>query len=369
MAESLPLPALLSGTLVAFTIELDNAFEHGFVHRTALQKARGEKLRGPWLTSVAMWANCLRWIADEGTTVAEVRRLARTHTNLDGVRRWGYVTVDGRGRDGGGAQRSGPDAVLRLTGAGRRSCERWEPLPAEIEQRWRERFGTAPVDRLRAALHDGFVAHFHRALPDCLPILGYRLFCRRAEDEPEPRTTGDVVTDGELPLWSLLSRVLLGFALAYERDTRLSLAVMADVLRVLGSDGVRAADLPQRSGVSKEAIAMAMTLLQKGHLVEVRSEARRRIVTLTDRGANARSLGMQRIAGVETAWRTRFGAAAVDELRAAAEPIAGDLTRDGSPLFAGLDPFPDGWRADAPEPQTLPWFPMVLHRGGWPDGS
>ena len=116
MAESLPLPALLSGALVAFTIELDNAFEHGFEHQTTARKARGEAARGPWLTSVVMWANCLRWIDDEGTTVAEVQRRARTHTNLDGVRRWGYVTVDGHGRGrASDVGRARPDSVLRLT--------------------------------------------------------------------------------------------------------------------------------------------------------------------------------------------------------------------------------------------------------------
>jgi hypothetical protein len=53
----------------------------------------------------------------------------------------------------------------------------------------------------------------------------------------------------------------------------------------------------------------------------------------------------------------------------ALEPIAGDGTRAGSPLFAGLQPPAGGWRADVPAPERLPWFPMVLHRGGYPDGS
>jgi hypothetical protein len=45
-----------------------------------------------------------------------------------------------------------------------------------------------------------------------------------------------------------------------------------------------------------------------------------------------------------------------------------------------LRPYPDGWRAQRPyvtqttavvaDPAgTLPHYPMVLHRGGWPDGS
>ena len=35
----------------------------------------------------------------------------------------------------------------------------------------------------------------------------------------------------------------------------------------------------------------------------------------------------------------------------------------------GLQPYPDGWRAKVRAPETLPHHPMVLHRGGFPDGS
>ena len=40
-----------------------------------------------------------------------------------------------------------------------------------------------------------------------------------------------------------------------------------------------------------------------------------------------------------------------------------------SPLMRGLEPYPDNWRADVRPPQALPHYPMVLHRGGFPDGS
>jgi hypothetical protein len=49
-------------------------------------------------------------------------------------------------------------------------------------------------------------------------------------------------------------------------------------------------------------------------------------------------------------------------------------------LSAGLQPYPGGWRSSKPyaqqteavladPPGHLPHYPMVLHRGGWPDGS
>jgi hypothetical protein len=38
-------------------------------------------------------------------------------------------------------------------------------------------------------------------------------------------------------------------------------------------------------------------------------------------------------------------------------------------LFAGIEPPDAGWRASVRKPVTLPQYPMVLYRGGYPDGS
>jgi hypothetical protein len=94
--------------------------------------------------------------------------------------------------------------------------------------------------------------------------------------------------------------VLLAFAIDYERESGVSPAISANVLRLLDDDPVRVRDLPALSGVSKEAISMA---------------------TLVGR------------------------------------------------LPTGLTPYPDGWRAAAGAPALLPHYPMVLHPGGFPDGS
>jgi hypothetical protein len=55
----------------------------------------------------------------------------------------------------------------------------------------------------------------------------------------------------------------------------------------------------------------------------------------------------------------------MDALRTSLDPLV-----EGSPgpLLEGLRPYPDGWRAKSPI-ETLPQFPMVLHRGGFPDGA
>ncbi len=71
----------------------------------------------------------------------------------------------------------------------------------------------------------------------------------------------------------------------------------------------------------------------------------------------------------EASWRTTYGTATVDELRAALGELVGGGTLATSPLASGLEPQPDNWRARGRRPDTLPHHPMVLHRGGYPDGS
>jgi hypothetical protein len=74
-------------------------------------------------------------------------------------------------------------------------------------------------------------------------------------------------------------------------------------------------------------------------------------------------------------WSERFGADAAADLRASLERVLEDPQ-----LSEGMRPYPDGWRASktyrartdallADPRATLPHYPLVLHRGGWPDGS
>ena len=181
MAEQLPLPALLSQALVAFTIEFDNEFEHRMPHTTTDHGATGPH-GGPWLVSMAMWFNCMQFIGEEPMPVAELLRRARTGTNLDGMRRWGYVFLESASGD---AKRRPPprDLTIRATRKGHRAQEVWRPLPAVIEDRWRERFGAAGIGQLRACLW-ALAARAEAELPDCLPILGPGLFSGRKQTYP-----------------------------------------------------------------------------------------------------------------------------------------------------------------------------------------
>jgi methyltransferase (TIGR00027 family) len=363
----LPLSALLSQALVAFTIEADNEAERRVPHRTSKEgAAAGSPPGAPWLTSLLMYANCLRHLPDPGITVAELRARARTGTNLDGMRRWRYVTYS---PDPGRGRRPKPDALVRPTAWGIEARDIWRTVTEEVESRWRDRLGAAEFTSLRAALA-GLVARLDPDLPDCLPILGPGL---RAGPDPGGPGAGAkapaALTVAGLPLWALLSRPLTAFAFQYEAEPGPSLAVSANILRVLTAGGVRAKDIPALGGVSSQSVAMATGVLRKDGLATEGPDpagGRYKVVRLTAQGVAARDEYPSLAADIEEDWRARFGDAAVTAVRLCLEPLAaGDPPR----LFAGLAPHPGNWRARAPRPRTLPHFPMTLHRGGYPDGS
>jgi DNA-binding MarR family transcriptional regulator len=368
MASRPPLPTLLSFALVAFTIESDNEGEHRLPHRTTNHGSSGDSLDGPWLVSMAMWLNCLRWVPEQGIPVRELERLARTRTNWDGMRRWGFIFFAPDPND----KRSKPPQsalVVHATGKGRMAQEVWTEVLPDIEARWRKRFGSGEVDELRGAL-TAIAGRFEYALPDCLPILKYGL----VNDLPRPRKSGQEDRDelARLPLPALLARVLLAFALEFERESEVSLAICANVLRVVDAEGTRVRDLPDQSGVSKEAIAMALSYLTRRGYAVLQPEAQGskvRVVRLTPKGILAQDFGRKLPATIERRWAERYGRAAIDRLRKSLEPLVGQGTDEGSLLVRGLEPYPEGWRATKRRPSTLPHYPMVLHRGGYPDGS
>jgi len=360
MQNRVPLSTLLSQTLVAFTIELDNEAEHRLSHKTTVA---GGDPHDVWMSSVAMYLNCMRWLPEGGLSIRELGRLARTPTNVDGMRRWGYVTLVPPAIKPGGKKPGKGDIVLRPTPNGRKAQGVWKPLFGVIEERWRKRFGGLEVDALRAAL-GAIVQDLDPGLPDVMPILGYGLVCR----PPDPKLGPPDEPQGELTFSALLARVLLAFALEFEQGSRLSLAICANVLRVLDEQSVPVKELPERSGVSKESIAMAMGILRKFKLVEIGKQGSWQVIRLTATGTQARMAYESQLKLVEGRWIERFGER-IDGLRTALQAIVGDGTAEGSPLFAGLEPYAEGWRAMVRRPRTLPHFPMVLHRGGYPDGS
>lgn len=366
--DKLPLSALLSQTLVAFTIECDNEAEHRQPHHTT--DFGGSELeptaKTPWLTSFVMYFNCVKHIPDAGITAGELERLVRTGTNLGGMRRWGYIKIDPKPLNSGGKGIK-PSSVLTLKRAGKFARDLYPALIAEIEKRWQDRFGAGVLDELRQAL-EAVVTRLGPDLPDCLPILGYGLTCNgRCAGGPEIGKPGRTDT-ASLGLYSLISKPLLAFALAYEEQSPVALAIAANIMRVLDADGVLAKEVPMRAGVSKEAVAIAEGWLVKQRYVDVDGKGVGRVLRLTSKGEAAQKNYDALVGRIEDQWRADAGTDAIDRLRVALDPLvgAGDST---SPLFQCLVPYPENWRAKLPKPSTLPHFPMVLHRGGYPDGA
>ena len=363
---ALSLSVLLSQALVAFTIEFDNEAEHRLPHRTTNFGASDGG--GPWLVSLAMWETCMRFVGEEPITVAELEALARTPTNLDGMRRWSYITIDGAASRTY-KTRPGRDAVLRATARGLRARQTWLPMAGLIEQRWREHFGADQVTRLRDCLST-LVRRLDPGLPDCLPILGANLLSQGPDPALPPRP--QPADPGTLPLSALLSRVLLSFAIEYERGSSLSLATSANLLRVLDADGTRPRDLPLQTGISKEAVSWAFGVLSRAGLATEAPDpaaSRGKLARLTARGLRAQITYHEFLEAVERQWQDRYGQDAVRALRHALEALATSTDGGPPPLLRALEPYPDNWRAQVRPPATLPHYPMVLHRGGYPDGS
>ncbi|HMH59255.1 MAG TPA: hypothetical protein VK537_08745 [Galbitalea sp.] len=342
----------LSHAFVAFTIEADNEFESRMPHRTAADRGDPSKT-GPWLTSLTFWANYLRRIPENGCTVAELARgagddKAAIKSRLGELQRWRYV----RFLPGAGDPR---DRVVVPTEWGVLARETWGPIEELVEARWRERFGDGVIDGLRQELTRLQVGS---QLPVGFPILAWGHATRIRPVAPSTAPTG---------LSTLLARTILAMAQEFDLDSPLSLSMTQNLMRVLSVDRPSAIrDLPLRAGVSKEAIAIAAGHLVRGELAA--QSGTPKSLELTARGYTAAKRALARRDELDDRW------GASTSLVPLLAPISGRA------LAAGLEPRPDGWRARSPylaqtravlaDPDSsLPAFPMVSHRGGYPDGS
>ncbi|WP_348262461.1 hypothetical protein P8935_22015 [Telmatobacter sp. DSM 110680] len=372
MERPLPLSTLLSQILVAFTIEFDNEAERRMPHSTTAHgRSSLSGMPAPWLVSMVMWFNCMQHVGDEPISIKELEHRARTPTNFDGMQRWGYINVENPSTktavSGRKTQLRRSGSMITATPAGQAAKKIWRPLFLVIEDRWRDRFGSPEITALREASLV-IVKHLDPRLPDCLPILKYGLFCAGPLANASSANPTDIAN---LHLPSLLSKLLLSIALEFESESPVSLAICANVLRQLNAEGVRIRDLPTLSGVSKEALKMAMGILVKRRLALLANDEKAslwKVTRLTSAGLELQGKYLQQLGAIEERWQSRFGKAAIQTLREAAQTVTGADGSDGL-LLRSIEPYAEGWRAAVVRPSTLPHFPMVLHRGGYPDGS
>jgi hypothetical protein len=372
MGERRALSIDLSHVLLAFTIEADNQIEQGL------------RDTGARPVSLVMWSNVMRYVTDDGVTVGEVAlEGCQPHkpvaSLVGGLERWRYLAVDHDPHKGVVARRAGfgsargvnPHTVLRPTTAGAVAKELWARLAGEVEDRWVQRFGSSEVEELRNALagiHDQLGA----AMPRYLPVLSASgLFAAPVVDLRD----NDGRSERELP--ALMSRVLLAFTMDYENGAAISLPIAGNVLRALGSEPTPIRSLPLATGLTKEAVSTSITWLHREGYASVAPDpsGRGKVVALTAAGSTAQHFHPRRLTEVETAWNEQFGADTVATLKTGLAQILGN-----SSLPAGLVTPRDGWRGEGrykartaafiDHPTTaLPQSPVVLHRGGWPDGS
>jgi hypothetical protein len=359
-AQTLPVGALMSRLLVGFAIEFDNEFEQRMPHRTTQHGATGDPAQVPWLVSMAMWVNCMRFVPAEGITTRELARRARmTSTSAPMIikrmgRWWGYLRV-GSAAEGAGSR------LVVPTAAGAQAQRVWQPLAGDVELRWRTRYGPASIDRLRATLAT-VVGDLPEDLPD-FPTVG-----------PRAPARGDRMSVGgatQLGLAALVGRALIVYGDELERRIDLPAPLAANVLRVLDADGVRARDLSRLTGLAQLGIDNSLSVLTRRGLAQVESPRRgkARVVHLTPAGTRMQQAYPTGVADLEASWSSRFGEATITELRAALTGIVGTTDQIEPRLLDGLRPHPGGWRAQLPPRQELPHHPMVSHRGGYPDGS
>jgi len=324
-----PLSALLSQILVAYSVELDCEFER----RMLQTQSRSARL------SLVIWLNVLQFLADGPVSVRTLASRALTAeagaaAGLGCLERWGVVALQPGKRAGFGSGRGiRADWPVRLTASGETAVRIWPGLILEIDARWSKRFGD-DATRLRRSL-EAIEHQIDLELPRGLPVAILKL--------PEFGPRKSAAEDG-LPLPVLLSRVLLAFALDFERESQTPISLCANAIRVLSDEPIPETEIPKRTGCSEETAGIGWQ--HKPYIVVERDPARGRgkFVRLSKAGIQAQQEYYNRTRDIEKNWKKRFRTA-TKEIR---ESLTTLLKR--GELSDGLKPPPGTTRAGSQTP-------------------
>jgi DNA-binding MarR family transcriptional regulator len=142
-----------------------------------------------------------------------------------------------------------------------------------------------------------------------MPIVRHGWATRRNEDPERPQGPLAVA---DLGLDSLLARALTAFALQYEATGKLSLAICANLLAVLGAEPTPTPlrELPDATGIQREQIDNAAGYLERAglaDLVPIPGAKRGKALALTERGEKAKGASARKLMRLETTWEVRHG--------------------------------------------------------------
>ncbi len=172
-----------------------------------------------------------------------------------------------------------------------------------------------------------------------------------------------------LGLLGLVAQSLMNITIEFDTNAMVPLCVAQNMLAPLTDEPTLVRDLPAVTGVAKKAWDSGVPVMERLGLWNVEPVARGRgkQVRLTDAGTAMRDTFGVSLRQIENDWAARC-TAPLAHLRAELEAFVADGS-PSAPVFTGLEPYPDGWRAQLAPIKTLPRHPVVSHRGGYPDGS
>ena len=332
-----PLPTLLSHALIAFTEDY--------------ARRAGDDLSTPHL---AVWANVLRAIDDEGLAERELgakailaKRAVRVVVRDLAAQGWLRVAP---------ATQPGDLKTLHLTAPGRAARDAGQQLAADVERRWRRRFGAGLIDGLRASLATAANA-VDVELPWYLTAYGPAdgnltggFYLREQPGPPRIPARGEewpVVLRrsdaGNQPLFALFSVALAAFAIDYERERLGDLRTASTLLQRLPDTGALL------EAVRDDGVVGSGRSTPERHLVVVVERRMRgvatRLVYPTPKSRRSRDAYPALVQETERGWQARLGAGMMAALRSQLEAV--DAKLDGAgPAF----------------PDTMLWFRQLHER-------